>query len=54
MTQQEIQEIQKQLQEDLLSVIESYGVDEAMEQKDYEAFKTLICQIVIDNIKKLK
>jgi hypothetical protein len=47
-----ITEIKEQLQQDILVILESYGVDEAMEGRDYNNMVTNICDAVIFNLNK--
>lgn len=47
----DIMEIKEQLQEDILSILEGFGVDEAMEGKDYNNLVTALCDAIIKNIK---
>jgi hypothetical protein len=49
-----VQEVKEQLQEDILSTLEGFGVDEAMEGSDYNSLVSTLCDIVISNINKLK
>jgi hypothetical protein len=49
-----IKEVKEQLQEDILSTLEGFGVDEAMEGSDYNSLVSTLCDIVISNINKLK
>lgn len=48
-----VKEVQEQLQEDLISIVEGYGVA-IVSYEETEKLKTLLCQAVIDNLKKLK
>jgi len=47
-------ELKEQLQEDVLVILESFGVDEAMEGEDYNNLVTALCEAVIVNVNKLK
>ena len=47
-------ELKEQLQEDVLVILESFGVDEAMEGEDYNSLVTALCEAVIVNVNKLK
>ena len=47
----ELQELREQLQEDLMTYLD--GVDEAVGNKNHEIIAG-VCQIVVDNFKKLK
>lgn len=48
-----LREVKEQLQEDLLSLLEGIGIDEALPEQDYENLKTEVCDIVITNLNKL-
>lgn len=50
MTQQEIKE---QIQEDLLILLESYGINEALSSTEWESLKDNVCNIVVNNLNKL-
>ena len=50
MTQQEIQE---QLQQDILSILEGFGIEEIMKNQDYEKMKDVICNAIISHINKI-
>ena len=43
-------ELKAQLQEDVLSILEGYGVDEAMEGGDYNNMVSAICDALIHNV----
>jgi hypothetical protein len=47
-------EVKEQMQEDLMSLLEGFGIREAMGSVDWEALNISICDIVINNINKLK
>ena len=47
-----LEELREQLQEDLLCLTDAYLIDELGEE--YEDFEDKMCQIVVDNFKKLK
>ena len=47
-------EVCEQTQEDLLSLLEGFGIDEVMDVRDYENLKDNLCQIIINNFNKLK
>ena len=47
-------ELKEQLQEDVLIILESFGVDEAMEGEDYNNLVFLFCDSVLTNVNKLK
>ena len=46
-----LEELKEQLQEDLLCLTDAYLIDEL---EGYEDFEDKMCQIVVDNFKKLK
>ena len=48
-----IKEVKEQLQEDVLSILEGFGIDEAMEGADYNNLVSALCDAVITNINKL-
>ena len=45
-----LQELREQLQEDLLCLTDAYLIDEL---EGYEDFDNKMCQIIVDNFKKL-
>lgn len=47
-------EVKQQLQEDILSILEGWGIEEAMDEEDYERIKNALCDSVIHNLDKLK
>jgi hypothetical protein len=47
-------ELKEQLQEDILSVLEGWGVSEALDPNDWEKLKDTVCDIIISNVNKLK
>lgn len=48
-----LNEVKEQLQEDILSIIEGFGIIEAMEKQDYERMKDALCDAVIANLNRL-
>jgi hypothetical protein len=46
-------EVKEQLQEDILSILEGFGIDEAMDKQDYERIRNAMCDAVIANLNKL-
>jgi hypothetical protein len=46
--------VKEQMQEDLLSLLEGMGLEEALDPKDWEALKNEVCYIVIDGINSLE
>ena len=49
-----IKELKEQLQEDVLSILEGFGIDEAMEGADYNNLVNTLCDTIIFNVNKLK
>jgi len=47
-------EIKEQLQEDVLTILESWGIDESMTGQDYNNIVTTLCDMIIQNINKLE
>lgn len=47
------EELKEQLQEDILCILESFGIDEAMEGADYNRLVSRLCDSVIHNVNKL-
>lgn len=45
--------IKEQLQEDILSILEGFGVDEAMTGSDYNNMVSALCQAVVDAMSKI-
>jgi len=45
--------VKEQMQEDLLSLLEGMGLDEALDPRSWEALKTEVCDIVVTGINKL-
>ena len=48
-----INETKEQLQEDVLSILEGFGVDEAMEGADYNRLVSALCETIILHLNKL-
>lgn len=46
-------ELKEQLQEDILCILESFGIDEAMEGADYNRLVSRLCDSVVHNVNKL-
>lgn len=46
-------EVKEQLQEDVLTILEGFGIDEAMEGADYNNLVSALCEAIIKNINKL-
>ncbi len=49
-----IKELKEQMQEDIITILEGFGVDEAMEGGDYNNMVSALCDAVINNVDKLK
>ena len=50
----DIKELKEQLQNDILTVLEGFGVDDALEGAEYNGMVTALCDAVIKNVNKLK
>jgi hypothetical protein len=48
-----LREVKEQLQEDILSVLDSFRANEDMDKGDYEDFKDALCDAVIKNLDKI-
>lgn len=48
-----LEEVKEQLQEDVLTILEGFGIDEAMEGADYNKLVSALCDTIITNINKL-
>jgi len=48
-----VKEVKEQLQEDVLVILEGFGIDEAMEGGDYNNMVSALCDTIINNINKL-
>lgn len=48
-----INEVKEQLQQDILCLLEGMGLDEALDESDWESLQTEVCEIVIHNLNKL-
>jgi diphthamide synthase (EF-2-diphthine--ammonia ligase) len=46
-------EVKEQLQEDVLTILESYGIDEALEGTEYNRLVSTLCDTIITNLDKL-
>ena len=46
-------EVKQQLQEDILSILEGFGIEDVMDEDDYEGIKNALCDSVIFNLDKL-
>jgi hypothetical protein len=49
-----IKELKEQLQNDILTILEGFGVDNALEGAEYNSMVTALCNAVIKNINELK
>jgi len=47
------QELKEQLQQDILSVLEGFGIKEAMDENDWMKLQSVVCDIVITNVNRL-
>jgi hypothetical protein len=43
-----------QMQEDILTILEGFGIDEAMEGTDYNNLVTALCDVVVKGLNQLK
>jgi hypothetical protein len=48
-----IQELKQQLQEDVLVILEGFGVDEAMEGGNYNNMVSALCDSIISRVNEL-
>jgi len=48
-----IQELKEQMQEDLISLLEGIGIEDALAPEDWETLKNEVGEIVISNINRL-
>lgn len=46
-------EIREQLQEDVLSILDGWNVQDLMDSNDYDKMKTAICESIVFNMNKL-
>jgi hypothetical protein len=46
--------VKEQMQEDLLSLLESMGLDEVLDPRDWEALKNEVCDIVVTGINNIE
>lgn len=47
-------ELKEQLQEDVLTILEGFGVDEAMEGVDYNNLVNSLCDTIINRLNQIK
>ena len=50
----DIKELKEQLQNDILTILEGFGVDGALEGAEYNSMVSALCDAVINNVNKLK
>ena len=50
----QIQQVKAQLQEDVLTILEGFGVDEAMNGEDYNNLATALCEVILSNLNSVK
>lgn len=48
-----LRELQEQLQEDVISILTGFGIDEAMDSSDYQKLESALCEAIIHNINKV-
>jgi len=46
-------EAKEQLQENVLSILEGFGIDEALEGADYNDLVTALCDTIVDTLNKI-
>ena len=46
--------VKEQMQEDILSLLEGMGLDEALSQPDWESLQNEICDIIITGINNIE
>ena len=46
--------VKEQMQEDLLSLLEGMGIDEALDPQDWENLKNEVCDIVVTGVNNIK
>ncbi len=46
--------VKEQMQEDLLSLLESMGLDEALSRPDWDALQREVCDIVVTGLNNLE
>jgi len=47
-------ELKEQLQEDVLTILEGFGLDEAMEGVDYNNLVNSLCDTIINRLNQIK
>jgi len=48
-----IKEAKEQLQEDVLTILEGFGVDGAMEGSDYNNLVNVLCDTIVNKLNKI-
>ena len=48
------QELKEQMQQDILNVLTSFGIDEALSPIEWNALQNALCDLTIANIDKIK
>jgi hypothetical protein len=46
-------EAKEQLQENVLTILEGFGIDEAMEGSDYDNLVNVLCDTIVDIVNKI-
>jgi len=46
-------EAKEQLQENVLTILEGFGIDEALEGADYNDLVTALCDTIVDTLNKI-
>ena len=49
-----LRQVKEQLQEDILSILDGWGIEEAMDERDYDKMKNALCDAVIQNLNKIE
>ena len=49
-----IKQVKEQMQEDILTILEGFGVDESLEGADYNKLVTELCDVVITGLNNIK
>ena len=50
----ELRQTKEQLQEDILTILESFGIDSALEGAEYNSMVDALCKTVIANINRFE
>jgi hypothetical protein len=48
------EELKEQLQQDIFSILEGFGISEAMDANDFDRMSSVIGDTIIANVNKLK